>query len=147
MIQRDIVSKSLKQLKLKVKLVLNPVLTLLLISFFTGFSYSAGNKFYCKSEQVSKCCDVSSCSTANQILPCKFQHDNIPTSIEVADSEEECADEDTNDDYSLKMTHQIREAFPFVEVDKKISNKRAALTFHSSIPLFILYHSWKDDLS
>ena len=144
MIQKSTFLKTLPQLKLRFRFVLNSFVTLVLILVVANFSSSLFNGVYCKNEAVANCLKVNSDSPCNQAIHYKFQLNDIPSSTEIEDLEDEYLDDDKNDDYAYKIAHQINKALPIVEFDKKISFKKDALFFRSSIPLFILYHSWKD---
>ena len=122
-------------------------LILLLVLLVTNFSFSTTNNHFCQNHTEFQNFDSTSKCVFNHSANLIFNNPDNPMSIDIGDSGEECVDEDFSNDCPLKLNRQIQEFLPVSDFDEKISTKTETSSSHSSIPLFILYHSWKDNLS
>lgn len=142
-----IMKKMLQQLKSSSKSNLMIFLGLFLFLHAAHFSFSPFHGASRQNEHATIFIKAPNTENHQLSTPLKFDDIHHSTFIEIDNLDEEVTDDTGNDSNSSKPNQLNNQRLSFVDFDKKKSVAKSIVAFHSSIPLFILYHSWKDDLS
>lgn len=132
--------------KATVKLFVYPLLTIILLTS------TISSTFFIKGKQAPVTTSFNTSSSdykaSYEVAFDKVLLINNPYVVEIGDSDEECfVDDNVDDDFSSrKPANHICDTWPIYGFGKIATNKLVAFHCRSSIPLFILYHSWKNYL-